>query len=83
MPALPAAQPELGYPAYPAPVPNGQNGYGAASPEAPGYGAAPYQHGGYDQAGYPLPEPPANGYAGADPYAVDPYGQHGYSGPGY
>jgi hypothetical protein len=83
MPALPAAPPEPGYPAYQAPVPNGQNGYAAANPQPPGYGAAPYPPAGYDQAGYPLPAPDANGYAGADPYAADPYGQHGYPGNGY
>ena len=71
--SLPAAQPDPGYPAYPAPVPASQNGYETA----------PYQGGGYDQAGYQLPAQEPNGYAGADPYAVDPYGQHGYGGTGY
>lgn len=81
--SLPAAQPDLGYPVYPAPVPTGQNGYGTAAPQVPGYGTAPQQGGGYDPAGYPLPAREANGYAGADPYAVDPYGQQGYGGTGY
>ena len=81
--ALPPAQPDLGYPIYSAPVPTGQNGYPPAAPQVPGYGAAPYQHGGYEPAGYDLPATEANGYAGADPYAVDPYGQPGYGGSGY
>jgi len=78
-PALPAAQPDLGYPVYPAPVHTGQNGYDAAPPALPDYGEAPHR----DPAGYQAPAPEANGYAGADPYAVDPYGQHGYGGNGY
>ncbi|MGN6794333.1 MAG: hypothetical protein ACTHJW_18265 [Streptosporangiaceae bacterium] len=68
---------------YPAPVPNGQNGYGPANPQPAGYGGQPYQPGGYDQDGYQLPAGEENGYAGADPYAVDPYGQHGYGTNGY
>lgn len=70
--ALPAAQPDLGYPVYSAPVAAGQNGYDTA----------PYQ-GGYDPAGYQVPAQEPDGYAGADPYAVDPYGQNGYGGTGY
>lgn len=71
--SLPPAQPDLGYPVYPAPVPASRTGYETA----------PYQGGGYDPAGYQPPAREANGYAGADPYAVDPYGQHGYGGTGY
>jgi hypothetical protein len=80
--ALPAAQPDLGYPVYPAPVPAGQNGYDAAAPQPPGYDAPAYP-GGFDPAGYQLPAREPDGYAGADPYAVDPYGQRGYGGSGY
>ena len=75
-------RPDPGYPVYPAPVPTGQNGYGAAAPQLPGYDTPAYP-GGFDPAGYQLPAPEPDGYAGADPYAVDPYGQHGYGGSGY
>ena len=81
--SLPAADAGLGYPVYPAPVPAAQSGYGSADTQLPGYGTAPYQSAGYDPAGYQPPPSEANGYAGADPYAVDPYGQHGYGGTGY
>jgi hypothetical protein len=81
--SLPAADAGLGYPVYPAPVSAAQSGYGSADTQLPGYGTAPYQPAGYDPAGYQPPPPEANGYAGADPYAVDPYGQHGYGGSGY
>jgi hypothetical protein len=80
VPALPAGAPDPGYPVYPAPVPGGHNGYGTATPQAPGYDGTHYQPSGYDQAGYPLPALEANGYAGADPYAVEPHGKHGYGG---
>jgi hypothetical protein len=80
--SLPAAQPDLGYPVYPAPVPTGQNGYSAAAPQPPGYDTPAYP-GGFDPAGYQLPAREPDGYAGADPYAVDPYGQYGYGSSGY
>lgn len=76
-----AAHAEQGYPLYPAPVPASH-----ASPYPPAsapYGAAGYPdqaaHSPYDPAGYPAPAPQP-GYAGADPYAVDPYGHAGYGG---
>jgi hypothetical protein len=62
------------YPAYPAPVP--------AEHGAP-YQDPARQAGPYDPAGYPAPVHESGGYAGADPYAVDPYGQPGYGGNGY
>jgi hypothetical protein len=70
-------------PSYPDENYQGHNGYGTGGLEQPANGATHYQSADYDQAGYPLPAPEQNGYAGADPYAVDPYSQHGYGGNGY
>jgi len=79
----PAARHDAGYSLYPAPVPVG---HGSPHPApagqqlpgpAVGYQEQPYQPGPYDPAGYPAPAPQP-GYAGADPYAVDPYGRTGY-----
>jgi hypothetical protein len=81
--ADPAAESSLGYPVYPAPVPAAHNGYGSADSHLPGYGTATYQPGDRDQARYQPPAREANGYAGADPYAVDPYGQHSNGGRGH
>ena len=92
---LPAGQPDAGYSVYPAPVPLDQVypapvplDQGGPYPEpsgqqlpagSAGYQEPPYQPGPYDQAGYQVPAPQP-GYAGADPYAVDPYGHEYGSG---
>ncbi len=82
---LPAGQPDAGYSVYPAPVPLDQGGpYPEPSGQqlpagSAGYQEPPYQPGPYDQAGYQVPAPQP-GYAGADPYAVDPYGHEYGSG---
>jgi hypothetical protein len=78
-----AAQTDAGHPAYPAPVPVGHGSPypppgGQLPGRSPGY-QDPYQQAPYDQPGY-QPAPPQAGYAGADPYAVDPYGYSGHGG---
>ncbi len=77
------AQPEAGYPVYPAPVAVGHGSpYPPAGGPLPGHSPGyedPYQQAPYDQAGY-QPSAPQPGYAGADPYAADPYGYSGYGG---
>jgi hypothetical protein len=75
---------DLGYPAYPPPVP-AEHGipYQAPAAERPGYPDAPHNAGPYDPARYPASVHETGSYAGADPYAVDPYGQPDYGGSGY
>src|SRR5262245_46826367 len=70
-------------PSYPDANYQAYDGYGTAAPQPPGYGANHYQPSGYDQAGHPLEPKDADGHLGADPYAVDTYGQDRYSGNGY
>jgi hypothetical protein len=80
-PSLHNGHMESGYPAYQAPA-AAVNGslYPPEGGQLPGPTAGyqdPYQPGAYDQPGYPSPVP-QRGYAGADPYAADPYGYSGY-----
>jgi len=75
---------DLSYPVYPAPVPAEHDAaYQSPAPQVPGYPDAAYQADRYDPAGYPAPVHETGGYAGADPYAADPYGQSGHGGTGY
>src|SRR5215472_3709019 len=78
--SLPGGQQDSGYPAYPPPVPGGQSSpYPASGDQGPALGYEdPYQQPPYDPAGYQVPAAPQPRYAGADPYAVDPYGYTGY-----
>ncbi len=78
--SLPVGHAESGYPAYPAPLPAVHGSPypepGGQLPGLPaGYQEPTYLPGPYDPdpAGYTVPAPQP-GYAGADPYAVDPYG---------
>jgi hypothetical protein len=85
--SLPAGQAESGYPAYPAPVPAVHGSpYPEPSGQLPGlpagYQEPTYLPGPYDPVGYTVPAPQP-GYAGADPYAVDPYGYPANGGGGH
>ena len=61
------------------------NDYAAGSTHAPpsGYPEPQYRPDLYDQPGYQVPVPENGGYAGADPYAMDPYGYSGYGNGGH
>jgi hypothetical protein len=82
--ALPGGHGDLSYPAYPAPMPAEHGAAYQATPQLPGYQDPAYQASPYDPAAYPAPVQETGGYAGADPYAADPYRQPGYDRePGY
>ncbi len=51
---------------------------GSAHGQPAGYPEPQYQPDLYDPPGYQVPVPENSGYAGADPYAMDPYGYSGY-----
>lgn len=79
-----AAAPAGGYPASP-PLPSPSAGFGAGYPVgsgpsagSEGYPAGQFHSAPYEPAGYPAPVPETGGYAGSDPYAMDPYGHPGY-----
>lgn len=67
-----------------------RSGFGDGFAAGSAYAAQPsrrpeaaYRPGTYDPPGYRVPAPEAGGYAGADPYAVDPDGYTGYGNGGY
>ena len=83
-----AAAPQPGSPGLPGGGYGGDFPGGSAFPGAsvasgvlPGWPDPRYQP--YEAAAYPAPAPTANGYAGADPYAMDPYGYTGYGSGGF
>ena len=51
---------------------------GSAHAQPSGYPEPQYRPDLYDPPGYQVPVPENGGYAGADPYAMDPYGYSGY-----
>jgi hypothetical protein len=98
-PAFPAGQPGqfaaasagVYSPALPQlPVAPGNAGLGVGYPAGQGYpiGTDDYSGGQfrsvpYEPAGYPAALPETGGYAGTDPYALDPYGYPGYRNGGF
>ena len=56
---------------------------GSAHAQPAGYPDPQYRPDLYDPPGYQVPVPENGGYAGADPYAMDPYGYTGYGSGGH
>ena len=56
---------------------------GSAHGQPSGYPEPQYPPDLYDPPGYQVPVPENGGYAGADPYAMDPYGYSGYGSGGH
>ena len=56
---------------------------GSAHARPAGYPEPQYRPDLYDPPGYQVPVPENGGYAGADPYAMDPYGYSGYGSGGH
>lgn len=86
------AAPSGGYatptPQLPGAPGNGGFGVGysadAGRPAGPdGYPVGQFHAAPYEPAGYPAPAYETGGYAGADPYAMDPYGYPGYRNGGF
>ena len=69
----------------PGPVAGLGDDYAAGSAHAlpGGYPEPQYRPDLYDPPGYQVPVPENGGYAGADPYAIDPYGYSGYGSGGH
>ncbi len=56
---------------------------GTAHAQPSGYAEPQYRPDLYDPPGYQVPVPENGGYAGADPYAMDPYGYSAYGNGGH